>query len=656
MKKAISAILAICMIVIFIQLPVEINAAAENIDYKNALLFDTPPVIDGYISEEEWGEETVFVEMWDCATIDDVDPYFNFFYNRVDPETREGYEDFYCRLWFRWDANKFYIGAKVKDPDTHSLKYGTTDTWNGDALQVRIDKLGPNAVVNGNDFAVTEALQKPWSTESVPDFLFGYSQIAGGFSEAWENTANKGMTSFSRNPYGVADCIVAPAGSDYSEDTRAGITTYEIGIPWAYIFNGEYESLLMISYRPGRGDGPRGAIGRRLGVSLSVLNDGADANGGWDAFMAWGSGICSAHQTVGAHTCTGSNSVTLVADKVAQSEDYRTYDPTSLLDAKFTSDNLDPPGVYYDYLAGDTGRENPISYGELSALTYDDPSHLSVWGSSDYGGRIGNAGGTHKNVLDYRTVDFENVNTYIDTREGENQLLYPTSYTLEFDIMYTGTEQTVEEYPSQLYNWFGGNGGYSYQCGYFFEEGQFRVVNTNDSEEILSSYSYDLKKDTWYNWRFQFNNDTCKVRLFVDDLTTEADNAESERERLGSTGEWGTLVAEANSRYFYYSGERAKEEGTLLLFRMMNTQVAYDNVKIYNYAILREPERLVPAGDVNGDGVVNVYDTNIMKRYLAGMYTDVFLEAADANGDGAVNSEDSNALVRIISGLYTPEY
>jgi len=651
MKRMISYLLAAVMIVTSVYYAVPVNAAvAENIDYQNALFFTSPPEIDGYISEAEWGEASFTVEMWDCANVDDVIPYYNFFYNRMDAHRRTGYEEFVYHVWLRWDLNKFYIGVKVTDPDTHSLKFGTGETWNGDALQVRIDKLGANAVVNGNDFEVTEAVQKPWSSTNVPDFVFGYSQIAGGFSEAWENTSNKGMTSFSRNPLGVTQCVVAPAGSDYSEDTIAGITTYEIAIPWSYIFNGEYESLLKINYRPGRGDGPRGGIGREFGISLAVLNDGCDATDGWDAFMSWGSGICSAHQTDAASICTGSNSVTLVADVVPQEKEFIKYDPAPLLDAKYSSDNLDPVGVYYDYLGGDTGRENPVLYSELTTLTYDSTSHLTLWGSADYGGAVGNAGGIHGNVLDYRAVDLDNINTYIDTREGELQFLYPTSYTLEFDIICTGTEITVEDYAPSLYNWFGGSGGYSYQCGYFFDEGAFKIVNTNDETDVHSTYNYNLSTNNWYNWRFQYNNDTCTARLFVDDLSTEADNAESDDEKMGSTGPWGTLVAEGKSRYYYYTGERAETEGTLLLFRMLNAQVAFDNVKIYNYALFREPENDELAGDLNLDGSVNLNDMNLMKRLISGVNLDISADAADVNKDGLVNAGDANALSRIISG------
>ncbi|MBQ8475336.1 MAG: hypothetical protein IJ499_06740 [Clostridia bacterium] len=59
--------------------------------------------------------------------------------------------------------------------------------------------------------------------------------------------------------------------------------------------------------------------------------------------------------------------------------------------------------VYYDYLGGDTARENPLdSYSELTELTYDNEDDMSYRGDKDmYQGSIVNVGGEHGNVLSY---------------------------------------------------------------------------------------------------------------------------------------------------------------------------------------------------------------------------------------------------------------
>ena len=293
MKKLISGILILSMLLssVAFTVPVSAMAKADNIDYVSALYFASAPSVDGYISEAEWGESSVFVEALDCATIDDTVPYTRFFYNRVSATNMDDYGSFSYYIWLRWSENYFYIGVKVNDANVHSLKNGTNNTWNGDAIQTRIDKAGANASVNGGNFTVTADRTKPWSTNLVPDFLFGYSEIAGGFSEAWENNTNKGMTSFSNNPLGTAPCVVAPAGSTYSTDTQNGITTYEVAIPWAYILNGEFETLTYTEYKTGRNGNLQGGIGRELGMSLVVLDDGnallADpANPGCDSVAA----------------------------------------------------------------------------------------------------------------------------------------------------------------------------------------------------------------------------------------------------------------------------------------------------------------------------------------------------------------------------------
>jgi len=588
MKRIISFVTVIAMLLscMAFTVPVSARAIADDIDYVDALYFENAPTVDGYISDAEWGEYSVFVEALDCATIDDNSPYSRFFYNRVSATNMDDYVNFSYYVWLRWSEQYFYIGVKVNDANVHSLKNGTTNTWNGDAVHTRIDKAGANAAVNGGNFTVTADRTKPWSTNLVPDFLFGYSEIAGGFSEAWENNSNKGMTSFSNNPLGTAPCVVAPAGSNYSSDTQNGITTYEVAIPWAYILNGDFDTLTYTEYKTGRNGNLQGGIGREFGMSLAVLDDGNDAVAGWDAYMSWGSGICETHQTEGAHSASGSNAVTLVATPVSQQAGYRTYDPTPLLDAKFSDENIDPPEVYYDYLAGDLNRDNKLhSRDELSTLTYDDPADLSVWGAPEYFGVITNFGGDHGNVLDYTDTTRENGTTYIDTRDGDISYLFPTSYTFEFDIKYTDTPVVIEGYESAIYNWFGGASVYAYQCGYFFNDSMFKVVNTNNPLDVLAQYPYELKQDNWYNWKFQFDNESCTARLWIDDLTTQEDNVMAgEYGSPGYTCEWGTLVINTNWRYFYYSSENELENGTLLLFRQMNTAVAYDNVRIYSFA------------------------------------------------------------------------
>jgi hypothetical protein len=63
-------------------------------------------------------------------------------------------------------------------------------------------------------------------------------------------------------------------------------------------------------------------------------------------------------------------------------------------------------------------------------------------------------------------------------------------------------------------------------------------------------------------------------------------------------------------------------------------------------------------GDVNADGVVNMADTIMAERIMAGLadgsgqpYTTAQRQAADVNGDGVVNQADLTIIQRIILGL-----
>ncbi len=585
MRKSLSLALAVVMLLsaMIFTIPASAATITESAGTEGekveAPYFESAPTIDGIVSEAEWGEASVRVEAFYAASKDDSEPSSRFIFWRTgsfDDYTAWNYD-----LWLRWDVNYFYIAVKVKDPDKHMNKNGAGNSWNGDAVQTRIDWNGRKPASGG---------AKPWTNDSVPDLLFAYTQIAGGFTEAWDNTVNvnRGMTESSRNPLGVTKAVVAPAGSSYSADTQAGYTTYEIALPWAYIIpaatRNEFTTLTRTQFKSGpsyRGGNPQGGIGRSLGMSLTVLDGGLTESGKWDAFLAWGSGICGEHQNYGEIT-TGSNAVVLTDTGVTPQAGYATQDPTSLIEASFTTNNVDPVGVYYDYLKGDTYKEFKLSYDELSVLKYDDAGDRTIWGSKNYNGSITDIGGEHGNVLDFRDITLGQ--NYLSSEDGEVKFEVPPSYTFEFDICYTDTQiagDGADKYGSALYNWFGGASMVSYRCGYFFNDKAFELVDDIGADgtnpNIIAKYDYDLKKNVWYKWRFQIDNESCNVRLWIDDTTTEADNADNP---------WGTMIFNVKNRYFFYSSEDAlnPDKGVLLIFRQMNVQTMYDNIKVYNFA------------------------------------------------------------------------
>ena len=60
------------------------------------------------------------------------------------------------------------------------------------------------------------------------------------------------------------------------------------------------------------------------------------------------------------------------------------------------------------------------------------------------------------------------------------------------------------------------------------------------------------------------------------------------------------------------------------------------------------------SGDINGDGIVNAKDANVMKQIIAGMLQiekeSAVFSVCDLNCDETISAKDANILVRIIAG------
>ena len=571
MRKTITWVLLAAMLLSAAALAIPVGAAvgdAENIHYVEAQLFTQQPTIDGYISRAEWGVSTFTVESSNAATINDSAPKNNsFFYWRPGVGTQEKVMSY--EVWLRWDANYFYVGVKVQDDDGHSLKSGRSNTWNGDAFQIIVDYEGPNSLDGGFTFDPNLSPSgEPWNyPDQVPDFLVGYVQIVGGFTEMYENTRGFGMTSYSNPAKGAALVAVAPAGLDYSTDTANNITTYEIAIPWSYIFYME-DSIVTLDTTSTVGETTWGGIDRELGVSMVVFN--AEQNStGYTHALEWGSGILNPQIDEALETCGGSNCVTLVATEVTPSN-YTTYDPANLERFERDFSGIDQ-GVYYDYLGGDTARQNPLtSKDQLTTLTYDSDDDLEYWGGTAAGITVDSGDPEHGMVLDY--TDPSVGQTYIDSRgEGEgNEYRFPLSFTFEFDIMVTGTHEGSsddgsDKYSPAIFNWFGGSTGYDYEIGYYFADSQFKIISTETRDmatTAVATADFDWQLNTWYNWRFVFDNESCTARLYINDEPIFDENL------------W--------NRYFYYSAQDNLDNGTMMLWRMFNTNLQMDNIRIYN--------------------------------------------------------------------------
>lgn len=653
MKRAITWVLLAAMLLSAVALAIPAGAEALYIKYETAGLFTTPPTIDGYISYEEWGRPNISVSSTNAATVSSKEPVENtFFYWRPGYAAEDKVMSY--DAWFGWDANYFYVGVKVNDLDGHSLKGGKGSTWNGDAVQLIIDYEGPNSMMFGDTFDPAYG-DRPWANPTmIPDFLIGYTQIAGGFIEMYENTRKIGMTEYNNPAKGAAKVAVAPAGMEYSTDTAAGYTTYEVAIPWNYIFYNE-DGVVTLDTTATVDESAWGGINRELGVSMVVFN-GEPGSSGYSNYLSWGSGVCGSQIDEALATCGGSNSVMLSDEEITPEAGYTTYNPAQLESFARDFSGFDQ-GVYYDYLGGDIARQNPLtSKDQLTTLTYDNDSDLDIWGGAFQGMIVDSGDPEHGNVLDYTDMNVEQ--TYIDSRyDDDTQYKFPLSYTMEFDIMYTGNETYSEDsgignYAPALFNWFGGSTGYDYEIGYYFNDGQFKIVNTETrSSTPLAAVNYTLEPNTWYNWRFVFDNKSCTVRLYIND------------EAIFGEDFW--------NRYFYYSGDEHQKDGALMLWRMFNTQFQMDNVRIYNAVGNAANPNASEGGETNSGGasggsttgtatgsndldVSNVYkDENGFFRvpvYVTSLYKQATALSFEVTMDSAAGTLDS------ISGLNEGTY
>ena len=182
MKKIVSFMIVLVMILTTAQFALPASALEGlPVAEVEAPYFDVKPTFDGIVSEEEWGEPTVWVDQQDAAQVytqedrPSASEFNTFFYRN--PGSGHGYDvenlNMSYMMWLRWDEDFFYIAVKVNDPDGHSLKNSKKDMWNGDSFQARIDPEGYNAsCVLGPEGYDVEYDGSPWSRDDISDLLF----------------------------------------------------------------------------------------------------------------------------------------------------------------------------------------------------------------------------------------------------------------------------------------------------------------------------------------------------------------------------------------------------------------------------------------------------------------------------------------------------
>ncbi len=171
-----------------------------------------------------------------------------------------------------------------------------------------------------------------------------------------------------------------------------------------------------------------------------------------------------------------------------------------------------------------------------------------------------------------------------------------------------------------------------------------RVLHVTDSEaRIITSDKFSVELTVTNNGTVTYDEDiVMKLYKHIYDNTGSAVQLVTRSVRLAPgqsiTVQYDMDNVQDSWRYFarpvYYSaGEEVKLRATSF------------------YTIHYPTPSQVIAGDVNGDGEVNINDINALIDYLiGGQAQGISLEAADCNHDGEVNISDVNAIIDIIIG------
>lgn len=241
-----------------------VDYPVRSFEKSQALYFENPPVFDGVINDDEWGEPTLI--LIDNGSVPSS------FSMRVgdtgvlaDPSNTP---DEMCLIWLRWDEEYFYVGVEYPDAKPfHQYADGSGDFWNGDVIQFGTD-FGGNFEMQGN----------PHTDSWGPEYKLHL------FAEC----SNDGQ-----------DYAFSYHYTDYSElkyviDNNGKTTTYETAIPW--------ESYIA--------ENPEGIKdGKVIGFAFTILfaNDDTDYYG----WLGWGDNICYNQLD---ESRVGNNQIKLVAE------------------------------------------------------------------------------------------------------------------------------------------------------------------------------------------------------------------------------------------------------------------------------------------------------------------------------------------------------
>ncbi|MBQ7827582.1 MAG: hypothetical protein IJ386_04880 [Clostridia bacterium] len=670
MKRILSSILAVATIASVMLFPTsaENNSVTQEVD---VLYFSQKPTFDGVINADEWGEKSFTVSGADAAKPGDAAPAatntFAFYEHKYDAVTKviseidevnKAKNDLITYdVWLRWDAEYFYMAAKVKDPDGYYLPAGRERIWDGDCFQFRVDPMGPNGYLSyknpeynyktdGYDVTASSGVNyAPWAY-GTKTCNIGMGLVNGDRSNSRNlqvyDMADQGTGNMTKqqllndpkkmgpdvNPLKDANNYAAEFGMKTCDENGDGYTTYEVAIPWCFI---DQWGLGQV------------AVGYAWGMSAVYLNGFDDGNASTSPYMSyvtWGTGICGAQQDQ-AHlrpTLGGSNAIIL-------------SDVDALSGAK-----VDGLPQYQE--------PNP-----------DDQA-----------------------AVEYKVIQATGMNAYylgcpeeIATTNGD--------FELSLDIAYLGTDPIN---PDRTYigTWLGD--GYSMAAGWHAQTKKFFVAQhgfqngisdtiTNGIPYSQSEEEFDWQVGDWHNMTIRIVDETVTISL---DGEVVLEDTDSRNKCTATTAFYSTIVynigdyvydnytltiniGEENEKTVAYTCDSDDAEFNKSDFQLNAIPMFHSFVKgeckIANpeskYNCLMHPAvnadgkavmkcdycgtEYAPAytaGDVNSDCNINLSDVSMMLQAIAKWEIEGYTaEAADVNADGSVTLSDVSKMLQYIA-------
>ena len=243
MRKAIRLLIIVQAIVVLMSTVTLVNAEDSSALEITAKKINTPPTIDGVISEGEWGEP--FFD-GDCSDERIVKP----------TSLPSSLFPTHLTIYVRWDETNLYVASQVTDPSYFNSHVGI-DIWKGDSFAV--------------DICVDPELQfVRWRTNTGYSTTHNltYSYVYGIPNPSW--TGINGLE-IERGP----ELETGNSAASLS----GNVATYELTFPWSYfkaLYTVKPGSRVAVNFQNHIANGDKGTDSTYLGY---IRYGTVDANG-----------------------------------------------------------------------------------------------------------------------------------------------------------------------------------------------------------------------------------------------------------------------------------------------------------------------------------------------------------------------------------------